>query len=840
MAVLPAILALGQTGFGIYQQMKGQRALKEAQANRPTYEIPESLKKAMLTSELDALRGGLPEEVKSQMLQQMDRSRAASLAQISERRGGLGITPMLEQQSQDAMNQMATMDAQAREKKLMNLQNMRLQMAQQEQAKWKYDEAEQYREGIAQGQAMTGAGMQNIFGGMTSIATMAAADAFPKLGEGIRERTGNILGKFKNIFGGKGPNDVSIADDAGTVNFEIGLNPNTGTVERKVNTGTDWVWKDSKLTRLPKYEFLSDLDKSGLRGRLQGLQNISTNVQPEALSEQFTTLDQSVNPPFTAQDIYGDVNLPSTGNIPVLPTTEPTPTFDTYDEYVENMQSQRLENQIIPEDQWNENRSIYGSEEYKQFKGDLLSQYQSQYPDAYEGSEPPESVIRQAYMESINQTVPMDIPSPTIGQYGGFPGPTLQEQVGVNPVNVQNVQEETAKNLFPDYQDTGIPFAQAEDVVNEGKKLYNNPQNLTSEEKEGEEAFINNDEFNAPDSELIIPGEDFDSAKDKLNIWKQGVKQGNVTPSFEEFKELHLNWRTDGKYKNHPVWNKHVQRKYNEFLDEIGGNEQYKANYINMLASTPGEITDGQVQEIKNEMERFANTPDVSSEQVEDLKKSLYEKPNDLTNEQIEEITKNLYTGPTDNNGNPIDNFGNIDWESLDIVPPMEYREAPLYFKSNGEPYERRALEFFKQMGASDLGEQHQLFDKEGRPIVPNKDGYPLNWKDSKLRLDFNNLPKEEQNSIILQYEGDMEKYFEDLKKETEESENKARIENYRQQMHAIANYNKPVDLLTPHEVETTLMGVNGNSALAIAMKNSQAYQDLKTEGTGIEFQSII
>ena len=179
MSIIATLATLAQVGYGIYQSQQGRKLAEEAEANRPQYRMPESLKQAMLSAELRSLEG-LPGETKSLMSQETDRSRMSSLAQINERRGGLGAVAQLEQNQQDAIRQQAVMDVQQRDKNLQNLQSMRLQMAQQEQAQWQWDEAQRYQTAAGTASAMQGAGLQNIFGGITSLGTMAAGGVFNK------------------------------------------------------------------------------------------------------------------------------------------------------------------------------------------------------------------------------------------------------------------------------------------------------------------------------------------------------------------------------------------------------------------------------------------------------------------------------------------------------------------------------------------------------------------------------------------------------------------------------------------------------------------------------------
>jgi len=176
MSWVAAGVATVQVGYGIYQQQKGASDARKAEANRPKYQIPLSLRQAMMTSELRSLEG-LPGDVKNEMRQQMDRSRMSSLSQINERRGGLGAIAQLEQKQQDSIRQVGLMDTQQRNQNLQNLQQMRGQMAQQEQQAWQWDKAQRYQAAAGAASAMQGAGLQNIAGGVTSIATVAASGA---------------------------------------------------------------------------------------------------------------------------------------------------------------------------------------------------------------------------------------------------------------------------------------------------------------------------------------------------------------------------------------------------------------------------------------------------------------------------------------------------------------------------------------------------------------------------------------------------------------------------------------------------------------------------------------
>ena len=170
MSWVAAIATAAQVGYGIYQSQKGKK-MEEDAGERPDYEIPLAAQQALGTAQLRSLQG-MPGAVKSQMLQEMDRSRMASLRQVTDRRGGLGAVTQLEQQQQDAIQRMGVMDIEARERNLAALQEQRGIMAGFQERK-RADELLSFEQEMQSAAAMKGAGIQNIAGGITSAATMA-------------------------------------------------------------------------------------------------------------------------------------------------------------------------------------------------------------------------------------------------------------------------------------------------------------------------------------------------------------------------------------------------------------------------------------------------------------------------------------------------------------------------------------------------------------------------------------------------------------------------------------------------------------------------------------------
>tara|TARA_R110002051_G_scaffold242623_1_gene302892 strand:- start:17 stop:1228 length:1212 start_codon:yes stop_codon:yes gene_type:complete len=159
-------------GVGIYQTQQGKKLAEQA-GERPDYEIPPSVKSALGTSQLKALKG-MPGAVKSQMLQEMDRARMASLSQVNERRGGLGVISQIEQNQQDSLRKMGIMDIEQREKNVQGLQDMRMKMAGYEESQ-QADKLASWEQQSQAAEAMKGAGMQNLIGAGTSLAMGAVS-----------------------------------------------------------------------------------------------------------------------------------------------------------------------------------------------------------------------------------------------------------------------------------------------------------------------------------------------------------------------------------------------------------------------------------------------------------------------------------------------------------------------------------------------------------------------------------------------------------------------------------------------------------------------------------------
>ena len=138
-----------------------------------------------------------------------------SMATALKYGGGNNVADIARQASKGYM-QMAAEDEQIRRANQRNLQGQLMQSAQYSDREWEENVLRPYEEQTAEAQALTGAGLQNIFGGVDAMGSMmqtkATYDGMSTSLFGDSESTGDAGGKqqptqeqielLKKIFGG--------------------------------------------------------------------------------------------------------------------------------------------------------------------------------------------------------------------------------------------------------------------------------------------------------------------------------------------------------------------------------------------------------------------------------------------------------------------------------------------------------------------------------------------------------------------------------------------------------------------------------------------------------------
>lgn len=152
-----ALLAGLQAGIGLAQFGAG---LFRKKPKRPKYNIPQEVFENMSDAEYYAF-AGLPEEQKSQALNQMREQSTRALFEANTRKAGLGTITKLAEAEQEGVVNLAVQDSMARMRNLDRLQSARteVQKARDKEFGVKMQRFEDKR---ARRDALIGGGLQNI------------------------------------------------------------------------------------------------------------------------------------------------------------------------------------------------------------------------------------------------------------------------------------------------------------------------------------------------------------------------------------------------------------------------------------------------------------------------------------------------------------------------------------------------------------------------------------------------------------------------------------------------------------------------------------------------------
>lgn len=161
MSWVAAGVASGAATMAGVKYIKSRRDAKQAEKNRPKYEIPEEVKQNLSSAQLDALQG-MPEEQKQQYLSNLQRSSAYALSQASSRRGGLEGLSSINQNQNDAYGNLMGMDAQARMQNKQNLYGQRQNIADYRDQAFQFNKVNPFYERIAQRRADDNELFQNL------------------------------------------------------------------------------------------------------------------------------------------------------------------------------------------------------------------------------------------------------------------------------------------------------------------------------------------------------------------------------------------------------------------------------------------------------------------------------------------------------------------------------------------------------------------------------------------------------------------------------------------------------------------------------------------------------
>ncbi len=151
-------------GIGLYQFIKGKKMEEEA-GDRPTYQIPKEIESSLSMAQRGALEG-LPEEQRSQYIDNLMQMQGAGLSQLSGRKAGLVGAGQIAQAGTQGYRDLLTMDAQQRLQNQQTLMQQNELMAGYRDLAFQTNELDPYQEEINYARALQGAGITTSQTGM--------------------------------------------------------------------------------------------------------------------------------------------------------------------------------------------------------------------------------------------------------------------------------------------------------------------------------------------------------------------------------------------------------------------------------------------------------------------------------------------------------------------------------------------------------------------------------------------------------------------------------------------------------------------------------------------------
>jgi hypothetical protein len=174
-----AIPAIAQTGYGIYQAIKGAKMAKGLE--RPEYEIPEEIKSNLSQAQRLALEGMTAEEQQN-WVDNIQRSGNFALRALGDRKAGLAGISGVQQSMTDAYRQVGETDANMRRQNIAQLMQQNQVMAGYKDKEFELNEMNPFLAQAKAAESMKGAGVQNIFGGVKSgLDTVLSQDIYKQM-----------------------------------------------------------------------------------------------------------------------------------------------------------------------------------------------------------------------------------------------------------------------------------------------------------------------------------------------------------------------------------------------------------------------------------------------------------------------------------------------------------------------------------------------------------------------------------------------------------------------------------------------------------------------------------
>lgn len=159
---------IAQTVGGYVLYKKGKEAMEALV--RPEFEIPEEIRQNLTQAQLLTLEG-LPTEQQQKFVEDIQRTMQSSLAALKDRGTGLANVPILAQQQMDAFQILFGQNVTAQKAGQADLAQARGTMAGYKDVQFNINQMQPYIQDYLTAEAEMGAGLTNIFGGVSTIAS---------------------------------------------------------------------------------------------------------------------------------------------------------------------------------------------------------------------------------------------------------------------------------------------------------------------------------------------------------------------------------------------------------------------------------------------------------------------------------------------------------------------------------------------------------------------------------------------------------------------------------------------------------------------------------------------
>jgi uncharacterized protein (UPF0254 family) len=169
---ISAIPSVIQAGVGIGQSFAGKRQIKKL--DRPEYTMSKEFEDNLRLAQIAATEG-LDAASENLMRQGVERQTQTALTQGSERGAGfMGLGGLMDSQNQNFLR-MTSMDAEIRRQARQDVMKAKSDIAAEKEKEFMINKLDPYTQKLESSQALIGAGMQNVMGGMTNLAKAGTA-----------------------------------------------------------------------------------------------------------------------------------------------------------------------------------------------------------------------------------------------------------------------------------------------------------------------------------------------------------------------------------------------------------------------------------------------------------------------------------------------------------------------------------------------------------------------------------------------------------------------------------------------------------------------------------------